>query len=126
MKNVIWVFAMLSLLGCTTLKSVEQTEGFAFTEVIQVGEVYQFTTSDGSVTMMKVLEVTDDEVTGSLSDEKGKKFGGGRTLQTADIVEIEILGIDGAKTTLAVIGGIILIPIALVAIVIGCMMGCGM
>ena len=107
---------MLSLLGCTTFKPVEYQEA-KLPEIVEVGKTYKFTQVDGSVTEMKVTAVSESEVTGTL------EHGAGRTIQAVDLQSIEVETIDGGKTTLAVIGGIILLPIAIVAIIFGCMAG---
>lgn len=107
------------MLGCTTFKPVEYTE-VSLPDLIEVGETYKFTKTDGTVIEMKVTSVSADEVTGTMEG------GGGRTILATDLQALEVETIDGGKTTLAVIGGIILLPIALAAIIVACMFGCGM
>ncbi len=116
MKKLICIGMILSLVGCSTFKPVEHRE-VALPDILLVGKTYKITTTSGDVIQMKVVEVTADEVVGTRED------GLGRTVSALDISSIEVETIDGGKTTLAVIGGIVLLPIAIVAVVLGCMMG---
>ena len=116
MKRFICLLTMLSLVGCTIFRPVEYTE-LSLPELIEVGETYKFTEKDGSVTEMEVVSVTPTEVTGTLEGGLGK------TILAEDLTSIEIETIDGVKTTLAVIGGIILIPIVLVVLLVGAAAG---
>lgn len=119
MKNFVCMLTILSLLGCTTFKPVEYKE-VSLSEIVEVGKTYKFTEVDGSVTEMKVTSVSETEVTGTMES------GIGKTIQAVDLQSIEVETIDGGKTTLAVIGGIILLPIALLVIIVGCAMeACG-
>jgi hypothetical protein len=118
MKQFICILTILSLVGCTTFKPVEYQE-VSLPEIVEVGKTYKFTEVDGSVTEMKVTAVSEKEVTGTL------EHGAGKTIQAVDLQSIEVETIDGGKTTLAVIGGIILLPIAIIGIIVACMFGCG-
>jgi len=119
MKQFICLLTILSLVGCTTFRPVEYQE-LSLSDLIEVGNTYKFTENDGSVTEMKVTAVSETEVTGS------QESGIGKTIQAADLQSIEVETVDGAKTTLAVIGGIILLPVALLIIIVGCAMeACG-
>lgn len=117
MKKIICLLTMLSLIGCTTFRPVEYQE-LKLTELVEVGETYKFTEINGSVTMMKVTAVSDTEVTGTL------EHGAGKTIQAVDLQSIEVETIDGGKTVLAVVGGIILLPLALIYLIFACVSEC--
>ncbi len=113
MKKVMCIWMVLSLIGCTTFKPVEHLE-VSLPDIIVVDETYKFTTNSGDVSKMKVIDVSADKVVGTLEG------GNGQTINTADILSIEVETIDGGKTTLVVIGGIAIVTaaVAVVAVVV--------
>jgi hypothetical protein len=112
MKRFICFLTILSLVGCTVFRPVEYTE-LQLPELIEVGKTYKFTEKDGSVTEMKVTAVSPTKVTGT------REHGSGKTILAENLTAVEVERIDGVKTTLAVVGGIILIPVILIALVLG-------
>lgn len=49
----------------------------------------------------------------------GTSVGSGIIIPLEDIASVEIETIDGAKTTLAIVGGIVLIPFAILGLFLG-------
>lgn len=113
MKRVfIWsAIAALCLSGCTTMRTVDH-QGFPLTDLVAVGNTYTFTKTSGSRIVMEVTEVTNSYVVGTRAN------GLGTTIEVNDLREIEVEKVEGGKTTLAVLGGIVIVPIAIVGVIV--------
>lgn len=106
-----WI-CIFSLISCTSMKPVSHTdpeEPIAFKDHIIIYE------KSGRIIDMKVVSVDEHAITGSLVVEPLKSV----TIPFADIEKIEIESIDGGKTTLAVVGGIVLLPFLLLGVMFG-------
>jgi hypothetical protein len=110
MKKIMCIWMVLSLIGCTTtFKTVDHLE-VSLPDIIVVGETYRFTTNSSGVFKMKVIEVSAKKVVGTLES------GYSPTINAADILSIEVETIDDGQSTLAVIGGTILVVAVAVVI----------
>ena len=91
-KILITILAVVSLTGCTTMRSMDTTRADL------EGETLYGRLTDGSQVPISV--------------------------ELSDIEKLEVEKIDGAKTTLAVVGGtLVLVPVALAAGLVGIMTG---
>ena len=72
----------------------------------------------GRIVDMTFIEIDGDGIRGRLRDGSL----GSITVAISDIEKMEIEKIDGAKTTLAVVGGtIVILPLAAIAVLVGAM-----
>lgn len=114
-KLIITLIAGFSLLGCTTMRPIEAQQS-NLAEQVEVGDhliVYEKT---GRIVDMTVSVIDDDYLEGTLADNTRIPV----EVDINDIETIEVEKIDGAKTTLAVVGGaIIVVPALLIAAMTG-------
>ena len=106
LKRLISLAAIVSLLGCTSMRPVEMEQA-DFTDYIETGDHLVVYEKYGRVLDMKVAKVEPTVIHGSL-------VGAGWStvmVELPDVEKIEIEKISGAKTTGAVVGGIILLLI---------------
>ena len=105
------MIAAISLIGCTSMRPVDaqRTDLAAELEADDRLLVYE---NSGRIIDMTLIALDDGTIRGRMND--GSR--GPISVAVADIEKLEIEKIDGAKTTLAVVGGtIIIVPIALIA-----------
>ena len=105
-EKTILLAALFSLVGCTSMRPVEM-ERSDFTDYIETGDRLVVYEKYGRVLDMKVAKVEPDVIHGSLAGAGWSTV----MVELPDVEKIEIERIDGAKTTGAVVGGIILLPI---------------
>lgn len=110
-KMMIVIITAISLIGCTSMRPVDaqRTDLAAELEVDDQLVVYE---NSGRIIDMTFIALQDETIRGRMND--GSQ--GPISVAVADIEKLEIEKIDGAKTTLAVVGGtIVIVPIALIA-----------
>ncbi len=110
-KIIIILIAGISLIGCTTMRPID-TRKADLTEQLKVGDyVVIYQKSGGSVRM--TIDTIDAY---TLQGTLGKK--GGRFVQVdiSNIETIERERIAVAKTTGAILGGIVLLPVAVLGV----------
>ena len=113
-KQMILFIAVISLAGCTSMRMVDLAQpGFA--DHFEAGDHLVVYEKQGRIVDMKFTQVEDGILYGSLSNN------GLTTVEVRleDVGKIEIEKISGAKTTGAVIGGIVLLPVVAAGAVLG-------
>ncbi len=112
-KLTVILIAGISLVGCTTMRPIE-TQQSNLTEQIEVGDHLVIYEKSGRIADMTLTLIDGDSLHGSLADSRRTPV----QVDINDIEKIEVEKIDGVKTTLAVIGGaIVIVPLAVLAAV---------
>ncbi|AOE50369.1 hypothetical protein [Kangiella sediminilitoris] len=110
---IVWA-CILSLISCTSMKPVPPEETNSKIQFKDRIIIYE---KSGRIIDMKVVSVEQDRVTGSLVKDPLTSV----TIPFADIEKVEVESIDGGMTTLAVLGGIVLLPFLLLGAMFGVM-----
>lgn len=108
---IVFLVMAISLAGCTSMRPMDPVQTDFATE-LETGDHLVVTEKDGRIVDMTFAQVEDGWLVGSLTK---------RPLDTVQveidqILKIEIEKISGGKTTAAVIGGIVLLPLAAVGV----------
>lgn len=112
-KLTVILIAGISLVGCTTMRPVE-TEQSKLTEQLEVGDHLIVYEKSGRIVDMTLDVIGGDSLEGTLAGNNFIPV----EVDIDDIEKIEVEKIDGVKTTLAVVGGVIVIvPLAMIAAV---------
>jgi uncharacterized lipoprotein YehR (DUF1307 family) len=113
-KQLIVLISVFSLAGCTSMRIVD-LEQPDFADHVEAGDHLVVYEKQGSIVDMKVTQVEDGILYGSLSSN------GLTTVEVRleEVERIEIEKISGVKTTGAVIGGIVLLPVVAAGAVLG-------
>ena len=112
-KLTVILIAGISLVGCTTMRPIE-TQQSNLTEQFEVGDHLVIYEKSGRIADMTLTLIDGDSLHGSLADSRRTPV----QVDINDIEKIEVEKIDGVKTTLAVIGGaIVIVPLAVLAAV---------
>ena len=127
MRKLIAVTCILSMLiSCTSMNKVERIEQTPLSSVVSEGDKLSVIKHDGDSYYLRVVSVSETELIGTqLAPQDtnvvtmGTSVGSGIIIQLQDIASVEIETIDGAKTTLAIVGGIVLIPFAILGLILG-------
>ena len=131
MRNYVWIFTLLSfLVACTSMNKVDGYEQVPLSSILSAGDTVAVTKADGDRHYIKLVSVSDDAIVGTHLPEgdfgtisMGAVVGSGITIPANEIVSIEVETIDGAKTTLAIAGGIVLLPFAILGLFMGAAAG---
>ena len=116
-KTIVAILVAVSLMGCTTMRPLEATRAQLEAD-LEPDDRLLIYESSGRIVDMTFIELDGDTIRGRLTDS-GQ---GPISVDIKDIEKLEIEKIDGAKTTLAVVGAtIVLVPVALAAGVVGIM-----
>jgi hypothetical protein len=116
-KLTIILIAGISLVGCTTMRPIDARQSDLI-EQLDVGDHLVIYEKSGRIVDMTLALVDGDSLEGTLVGESLTPVQVG----IDNIEKIEVEKIDGAKTTLAVVGGVIIIvPLALLAAMSGAM-----
>ena len=117
-QTFIVLLAGLALTGCTTMRPIDSTTSVA--DQIEIGDHLVVYETSGRIVDMTVQVVEADRLVGTLGTEGGAPI----QVMIADIEKIEVEKIDGAKTTLAVVGvTVVVVPVALLAAMTGALAG---
>ena len=112
-KLTIILIAGISLVGCTTMRPVETGQS-RLTEQLEVGDHLVIYEKSGRIADMTLTLIDGDSLEGTLADNSLIPV----EVDINDIEKIEVEKIDGVKTTLAVVGGaIVIVPLAMIAAV---------
>ena len=131
MRNYVWIFTLLSfLVACTSMNKVDGYEQVPLSSILSAGDTVAVTKANGDRHYIKLVSVSDDAIVGTHLPEgdfgtisMGAVVGSGITIPANEIVSIEVETIDGAKTTLAIAGGIVLLPFAILGLFMGAAAG---
>lgn len=110
LKKLVSMVLVLSLVGCTSLQTREAQE-LDLQDELEVGETVKVFEKDGRVVALVVSNVDETTLYGTEVD-------GWQTYQIpfADIRAVELERVDGGKTVLGVLGGIVAIPVIVVGV----------
>jgi hypothetical protein len=95
--------AALVLPGCTSMRPIKEDQ--AIGDRVKVGDKVELIDKAGYISTFTVGKVTPVDIAGTA--ENGRNV----TIAIEDIETIKVEQIDGAKTTLAVAGGLVAVPI---------------
>jgi len=96
---------LISTTGCMTMRPLEATT--ALTNAIKVGDKVELIEKDGYINKFTVGKITEQFVAGT--DERGSHV----SIPLENVESVSVEKVDGGRTTLAVMGGIVAIPIVL-------------
>ena len=113
-KQLIFLFFVISLAGCTSMLTVDMSQA-DFASHFEAGDHLVVYEKQGRIVDMKLTQVDNDVLYGSLSDDGLMAV----EVYLADVEKIEIEKISGAKTTGAIVCGIVLLPIVAAGAVVG-------
>ena len=114
-KLIIILIAGISLIGCTTMRPIEAQQS-NLAEQVEVGDHLIVYEKSGRIVDMTLGVIDGDSLEGTLADDTLIPV----EVDINDIEKIEVEKIDGVKTTLAVVGGtIIVLPLMLIAAMTG-------
>jgi hypothetical protein len=127
MKMRTWLLIPIFFLAsCTSFNRLDGHQEVALSTLLSEGDKARVVMTNGDAYYLEIVRVTEDELVGtqlSPPDRPGPSYGTGATLKISDIETIEIETIDGAKTTLAIAGGIVLLPFAILGVFFGAAAG---
>ena len=116
-KLIIILIAGISLVGCTTMRPIEAQQS-NLTEQVEVGDHLIVYEKSGRIVDMTLGVINGDSLEGTLANNSIIPV----EVDINDIEKIEVEKIDGVKTTLAVVGGtIVILPLMLIAAISGAM-----
>lgn len=114
-KLIIILISAISLIGCTTMRPIEPQQA-NLAEQVEVGDHLIVYEKSGRIIDMTVSVIDGDRIEGTLADSSGFPV----AVDVNEIEKIEVEKIDGAKTTLAVVGGtIVVLPLFVIAAMTG-------
>jgi len=112
-KLTVILIAGISLVGCSTMRPVETGQS-KLTEQLEVGDHLVIYEKSGRIADMTLTLIDGDSLEGTLAGNNFIPV----EVDIDEIEKIEVEKIDGVKTTLAVVGGVIVIvPLAMIAAV---------
>ncbi len=116
-KLIIILTSAISLIGCTTMRPIEAQQS-NLAEQVEIGDHVIVYEKSGRIVDMTVAVIDGDSIAGTLADNSSLPV----SVDINGIERIEVEKIDGAKTTLAVVGGtIVVLPLMLIAAMTGAM-----
>lgn len=103
------VLLLVVLVGCTTMQEVKQQEG-PLTDYLKIGDHIVVYERSGRIVDMRFVLIEDDVLRGSMVDDGLETV----EIRLNQIEKIEAERIAAGRTTAAVLGGIVLAPLAAV------------
>jgi len=120
MRSINWmtlVALLISSSGCMTMRAL--SNDISITEAIKIGDKVEIIERDGYINKFTVGKIHEQFVAGN--DENGSHV----SIPLEKIESVSIEKVDGGRTTLAVMGGIVAIPIILFGAAGVMALGCG-
>jgi hypothetical protein len=105
-NHAILISLLISSSGCMTMQTLDDDP--ALTEAIEVGDKVEIIEKDGYINEFTVGRITDQFIAGN--DDIGSLV----TIPLENIQSVSVEKVSAGRTTLAVLGGIVAIPILLV------------
>jgi hypothetical protein len=112
------------------MSRIDGYEQASLPSILSAGDTVAVTKTNGDRHYIELVSVSDDTIVGTHLPEGdsgivsvGAVAGSGITISADDIASIELETIDGAKTTLAIAGGIVLLPFAILGLFMGAAAG---
>ncbi len=103
------ILVLAALAACTTMQAVKQQEGL-LTDYLEIGDHIIVYETNGRIVDMRFVLVEDNVLRGSLFDDGLESV----EIELEHIEKIEAERIAFGRTTAAVLGGIVLAPLAAV------------
>jgi uncharacterized protein YceK len=118
MRMTVVLMTVIALTGCTSMRAMDLSQA-DFAAQLETGDHLVITEKGGRIVDMTFAQVDGNTLVGS------QRNSGLNTVEVEidQILQIEIEKISGAKTTGAVIGGIVLVPIVAAGAVLMVMAG---
>jgi|GEM_PF-897834 hypothetical protein len=124
------VFLLMPLISlavaCTSFNKLDYYKEVELSSILENGDKVLVTLQNGDSHYMQIVSMSDENLVGTLLQKSGENIvgakknpGQGITIDVKEIAYIEVETIDGAKTTLAIAGGIVLLPIAILGLFLG-------
>lgn len=108
-RMVVVLISVIALAGCTSMRAMDLSQA-DFAEQLETGDHLVVYEEGGRVVDMTFAQTDGNTLFGSLHSNGLESV----EVEVDEIMKIEIEKISGAKTTAAVVGGIVLIPIVAV------------
>jgi len=113
-KKSLLLLLTFALSCCTSLNKLDYYKEVDLSSIVSIGDKLSVTLNSGDNYYLKVVSTKENQMVGTLMET-----GEGITITVDDIEYIEVETIDGGKTTLAIMGGIVLIPIGILGLMFG-------
>ena len=125
-KKSLVLFLTFAISCCTSLNKLDYYKEVDLSSIVSIGDKLSVTLNSGDNYYLKVVSINESQMVGTLLETNESQMvgthietGEGITIKVDDIEYIEVETIDGGKTTLAIMGGIVLIPFAILGIMFG-------
>ena len=113
-KKSLVLFLTFAISCCTSLNKLDYYKEVDLSSIISIGDKLSVTLNSGDNYYLKVVSINESQMVGTLLETSE-----GITITVDDIEYIEVETIDGGKTTLAIMGGIVLIPFGILGLMFG-------
>ena len=125
-KKSLLLLLTFAISCCTSLNKLDYYKEVDLSSIISIGDKLSVTLNSGDNYYLKVVSINESQMVGTLLETNESQMvgthietGEGITIKVDDIEYIEVETIDGGKTTLAIMGGIVLIPFAILGLMFG-------
>lgn len=113
-KKPLILFMAFIISSCTSLNKLDYYKEVDISSIISIGDKLSVTLNSGDNHYLKVVSIKENQIVGTLLET-----GDGITIAVEEIEYIEVETLDGGKTTLAIMGGIVLIPFGILGLMFG-------
>ena len=125
-KKSLLLLLTFAISCCTSLNKLDYYKEVDLSSIVSIGDKLSVTLNSGDNYYLKVVSINESQMVGTLLETNESQMvgthietGEGITIKVDDIEYIEVETIDGGKTTLAIMGGIVLIPFAILGLMFG-------
>ena len=113
-KKSLLLLLTFAISCCTSLNKLDYYKEVDLSSIVSIGDKLSVTLNSGDNYYLKVVSIKENQIVGTLLETSE-----GITITVDDIEYIEVETIDGGKTTLAIMGGIVLIPFGILGLMFG-------
>ena len=113
-KKSLLLLLTFAISCCTSLNKLDYYKEVDLSSIVSIGDKLSVTLNSGDNYYLKVVSIKENQMVGTLLQTSE-----GITITVDDIEYIEVETIDGGKTTLAIMGGIVLIPFGILGLMFG-------
>ena len=113
-KKSLLLLLTFAISCCTSLNKLDYYKEVDLSSIVSIGDKLSVTLNSGDNYYLKVVSIKENQMVGTLLETSE-----GITITVEDIEYIEVETIDGSKTTLAIMGGIVLIPFGILGLMFG-------